>query len=220
MLRWTFPKIWGRLGAAGALALLSAFPLSGQTWLNLALDSPLPGGFKGGVNFESRWDEVGHDVGFMDLALHRVIHGGLEADGQVRLMMVQGADGGYGAGRRLAFRLIQKQPVGNHSLLRLRAMVQTSPHAQALRLRAAAQTHIYVSEAGPKWTPEVNAEVFWRRSGDEPFTGTDLRIRAEIAYWPRPTRSIFIGYQGEWAVQGSRNPGSDVLRAGWIWHCR
>lgn len=220
MLRWTFPKIWGRLGAAGALALLFSFPLSGQTWLNLALDSPLPAGFKGVLNLEARWDEVGHDVGFVDLALHRVIQGGLEADGQVRLMRVRGTDGGYGAGRRLAFRLIQKQPVGTYSLLRLRAMVQTSPDAQALRLRAAAQRHIYESESDRRWTPEVNAEVFWRRSGVDPFVGTDLRFRAELAYRPQSARTIFVGYQGEWTLKGPRNPGSDVLRAGWIWHCR
>jgi hypothetical protein len=238
MLRWTFSLKPGVLLALLLAGLHLSAPLSGQTWLNLAADTPLPWGLKGLLSAESRWSPSGHSTAFLDLDVSREIRSGSGwwADGQLRLLHTNRAAVGYCPERRLAFRLIRKIRLSDRNHLRIRGMYQharalpepfndaaisAQPPSEALRLRVAYTHHIYKVPNGPEWKPELNAEWFMRRSGGfKTFESTNLRVRAELHWKPTTRQTLFVGYQGEWPVSGARPEGSDVFRAGCVWHCQ
>lgn len=238
MLRRTFSLKPSALLMLLLAGLHLSAPLSGQTWLNLAADSPLPWGFKGLLSAESRWSPAGHATAFLDLDVKREIGDGSGwwADGQLRLLHTNHATEGYCPERRLAFRLIRKIRISDRDHLRIRGMYQharalpepfndaafsAQPPSEALRLRLAYTHHIYKVPDGHQLTPEANAEWFLRRSGGSAgFASTNLRLRAEMHWKPTERQTLFVGYQGEWPVSGDRPEGSDVFRAGCVWHCR
>lgn len=239
MLRWTFSL----KPLAGLMLLLVglqlAVPLSGQTWLNLAADSPLPWGFKGLLSVESRWSPTGHATAFLDLDVKLEIRNGSGwwADGQLRLLQTNHVELGYCPERRLAFRLMRKITINDRNQLCIRGMYQharalpepfndaaigAQPPSEALRLRLAYSHHIiYNVSNGRTFIPEANAEWFLRRSGGAAaYESTNLRLRAEVNWQPTERQTFFVGYQGEWPVSGRRQKGSDAFRAGCVWHCR